>query len=55
LQNLVVTPLKKSGSFTVKAGGRRLRALQLLIKDGTLPADFEVPVMVLDDDNASVG
>lgn len=54
LQNLVVTPLKKSGSFTVKAGGRRLRALQLLIKEGTLPQDYEVPVMVLDDDNASV-
>ena len=29
LQNLVVTPLKKAGHFTVKAGGRRLRALQL--------------------------
>ncbi|WP_242140501.1 ParB/RepB/Spo0J family partition protein [Sphingomonas sp. TREG-RG-20F-R18-01] len=53
LQNLVVTPLKKAGTFTVKAGGRRLRALQLLIQQGTLPADYTVPVLVLsDDDNA---
>jgi ParB family chromosome partitioning protein len=54
LQNLVVTPLKKKDTFTVKAGGRRLRALQLLIKDGTLPDNFEVPAMVLDDDTVSV-
>jgi len=53
LQNLIVTPLKKAGTFTVKAGGRRLRALQLLIEQGTLPADHTVPVLVLsDDDNA---
>ncbi len=53
LQNLIVTPLKKPGTFTVKAGGRRLRALQLLIQQGTLPADHTVPVLVLsDDDNA---
>jgi len=53
LQNLIVTPLKKAGTFTVKAGGRRLRALQLLIDQGTLPADHTVPVLVLsDDDNA---
>ncbi|MBD8551975.1 ParB/RepB/Spo0J family partition protein [Sphingomonas sp. CFBP 8764] len=53
LQNLIVTPLKKAGTFTVKAGGRRLRALQLLIEQGTLPADHTVPVLVLSDgDNA---
>ncbi|WP_267347117.1 ParB/RepB/Spo0J family partition protein [Sphingomonas sp. GM_Shp_2] len=56
LQNLVVTPLKKAGTFTVKAGGRRLRALQLLIERGTLPADHAVPVLVLAIDGAaSVG
>ena len=49
LQNLVVTPLKKAGHFTVKAGGRRLRALQRLIERGTLPGDHEVPVLVLND------
>ncbi|WP_242187167.1 ParB/RepB/Spo0J family partition protein [Sphingomonas sp. CARO-RG-8B-R24-01] len=53
LQNLIVTPLKKAGHFTVKAGGRRLRALQLLIEQGNLPVDHTVPVLVLsDDDNA---
>ena len=51
LQNLVVTPLKKAGTFTVKAGGRRLRALQLLIDQGTLPADHTVPVLVISDDD----
>ena len=55
LQNLVVTPLKKAGHYTVKAGGRRLRALQLLIEKGTLPADHEVPVLVLADGATSVG
>jgi ParB family chromosome partitioning protein len=56
LQNLVVTPLKKAGTFTVKAGGRRLRAIQLLIGRGALAADHEVPVLVLSvDDAASVG
>lgn len=53
LQNLVVTPLKKNGHFTVKAGGRRLRALQHLIATGVLPADHEVPALVLDDDSDS--
>src|SRR3546814_9645421 len=47
LQNLVVTPLKKAGHFTVKAGGRRLRALQLLIDQSDLPTDHAVQVLVL--------
>ncbi|GHH25774.1 DNA-binding protein [Sphingomonas glacialis] len=51
LQNLIVTPLKKAGTFTVKAGGRRLRALQRLIEQGTLPADHTVPVLVISDDD----
>ena len=50
LQNLVVVPLKKAGHFTVKAGGRRLRALQTLIERGKLPADHEVTVLVANDD-----
>jgi len=54
LQNLIVTQLKKAGTFTVKAGGRRLRALQLLIEQGTLPADHTVPVLVLSDDDNSI-
>ena len=54
LQNLIVTPLKKAGHFTVKAGGRRLRALQMLIAQGTLPGDHEVQAMVLTDEERSV-
>lgn len=54
LQNLIVTPLKKAGHFTVKAGGRRLRALQSLIEQGILPVDHVVPVLVLTDDDNSV-
>ncbi|MGJ8482332.1 ParB/Srx family N-terminal domain-containing protein, partial [Sphingobium yanoikuyae] len=53
LQNLVVTPLKKAGHFTVKAGGRRLRALQRLIETNRLAADHEVQVLVLEDDAGS--
>jgi ParB family chromosome partitioning protein len=48
LQNLVVAPARKpKGSFTVEAGGRRLRALQALAEEGALEADHEVPCMVL--------
>jgi ParB family transcriptional regulator, chromosome partitioning protein len=54
LQNLIVTPLKKAGHFTVKAGGRRLRALQSLIEQGMLPVDHVVPVLVLTEDDNSV-
>jgi ParB family chromosome partitioning protein len=49
LQNLVVAPVKKPrGSFTVEAGGRRLRALQSLAEEGVLKADHEVSCLVLD-------
>jgi len=54
LQNLIVTPLKKAGHFSVKAGGRRLRALQSLIEQGILAVDHVVPVLVLTDDDNSV-
>lgn len=49
LQNLVVAPAKKPrGTFTVEAGGRRLRALQALVEDEMLDAGHEVPCLVID-------
>ncbi len=48
LQNLVVAPAKKPrGTFTVEAGGRRLRALNALVEDGKLDAAHEVPCLVI--------
>lgn len=49
LQNLVVAPAKKpKGSFTVEAGGRRLRALKALAEERVLDADHEVSCLILD-------
>jgi ParB family chromosome partitioning protein len=50
LQNLSVVP--NCEGFDVVAGGRRLRALQKLVADGKLPADYAVPCIVLDDATA---
>lgn len=48
LQNLVVAPAKKPrGTFTVEAGGRRLRALLSLAEDGKLDSGQEVPCLVI--------
>ena len=52
-QNLNVRPTS-GGRFEVIAGGRRLEALKRLAKDGVLPADADIPcVLVADDDNAA--
>ena len=49
LQNLVAAPAKKPrGTYTVEAGGRRLRALKALAEEGVLDSTFEVPCFVLD-------
>ena len=49
LQNLVVAAARKpKGSFTVEAGGRRLRALKALVGDGVFEADHEVSCLILD-------
>ena len=49
LQNLLITPVTKPrGHFEVFDGGRRLRALHLLVEQGQIVADdYDVPVMVL--------
>lgn len=50
-QNLVVR--KEGKKFAVVAGGRRLRALQLLAKAGDIPAGFEIPCNITEADNAT--
>lgn len=52
LQNLVVTKSKKRGQYEVVAGGRRLAAMQLLIKDGRWVKDQAVTVKVVENEHA---
>ena len=53
LQNLIVTPGKKRGTFAVIAGSRRYRALMLLADRGAIVAnDYDVPVKSLTGDEA---
>ena len=48
IQNLVAVPVaRKKGHYRVTAGGRRLDAIHRLIEKGTLPADHQVPVLIL--------
>ena len=53
LQNLVVSPAEKKGTFEVDAGGRRWRALNLLAGRGDLPRNWPVPVIVIGRENAT--
>lgn len=52
LQNLIGTAAKKKGHFDITAGGRRLRALGLLLANGDIADTFEVPVVVLEGSGA---
>lgn len=61
-QNLVVVPAHFStgeaeadwdNKWEVIAGGRRYQAMQLLVADGRLPADHEVPCLIEDRTDAS--
>jgi ParB family chromosome partitioning protein len=56
LQNLLVTPAKKPrGTYEVFDGGRRWRALRLLVERGAISeADYDVPVMVLTGEDAEL-
>jgi ParB family chromosome partitioning protein len=51
LQNLQVRPAAK-GKFEVVAGGRRLAALKLLVKQGKLDKAAEIPCHILTDEDA---
>ena len=55
LQNLIGLPVaRKKGHYRITAGGRRLDAVHRAIEKGDLPADFELPVMVVTDANDAV-
>ena len=47
LQNLIVTKAKKRGQFDVIAGGRRLRAMTMIVERGAWDAARTVPCMLL--------
>ncbi|RYM09268.1 ParB/RepB/Spo0J family partition protein [Sphingobium cupriresistens] len=48
IQNLVGVPVsRRKGHYRITAGGRRLDAIHRLIEKGALPANHEVPVLVL--------
>ncbi len=52
IQNLVVTK-GENGVGAVIAGGRRLRAMALLVEQGRLPPDWPVPCLVIAADDAT--
>lgn len=55
LQNLIGLPVaRKKGQYRITAGGRRLDAVHRAIEKGDLPADYELPVMVVADANDAV-
>ena len=56
LQNLLVTPVARSrGMFEVFDGGRRLRALNMLVERGVIDPDkYDVPVRVLKGSDAEL-
>ncbi|AQS39801.1 ParB-like nuclease [Shewanella psychrophila] len=47
LQNLLVLPADEQGGYAVIGGGRRLKQLRRLVKDGKLTVADKVPVKVL--------
>ncbi len=53
VQNRVVTPEEKKGTFAVEAGERRRQALCLLVKSGELPKNHPVPCAVIDGQGAT--
>lgn len=53
VQSLRVRPGSAKGMFKVPAGGRRFRALCELRDEGKIGNDYEVPVIIADDDDAT--
>jgi ParB family transcriptional regulator, chromosome partitioning protein len=46
IQNLIVNPGDKKGHYKVYGGGRRLRAVALLIETNRLPKNFQLPCTI---------
>lgn len=57
IQNLVVVPSKKKkglNTYGVVAGKRRFLAMTLLLNEGKITSDYEVPVLVKNRDSAAI-
>ncbi|WP_067736901.1 ParB/RepB/Spo0J family partition protein [Novosphingobium naphthalenivorans] len=55
IQNLIGLPVaRKKGHYRITAGGRRLDAVHRAIEKGDLPADTELPVLVVADANDAI-
>lgn len=55
LQNLIVTKGKKRGSYAVIAGGRRLRAIEMIVERGAWTPDTEIECKVIEGKEAEAG
>lgn len=55
IQNLIGLPVtRKKGHYRITAGGRRLDAVHRAIEKGDLPADTELPVLVVAEANDAI-
>lgn len=55
LQNLLVTKSKKRGKFAVIAGGRRLRAIEMIVARGAWAPDAEIECKLLEGSEEEAG
>lgn len=55
LQNLLVTRSKKRGKFAVIAGGRRLRAIEMIVTRGAWAPDTEIECKLLEGSEEEAG
>lgn len=55
LQNLIVTKGKKRGTFAVIAGGRRLRAIEMIVERGAWQPETEIECKLIDGTETEAG
>lgn len=48
LQNLIVAKGKKRGRYDIVGGGKRKRAMDIIVERGAMKADFPVPCLIID-------